>query len=240
MSFLLDLLCAALMILLIVVVGRRPVSSALLTMASLLAALPAAFFLSLAVSLPAADVLVAPLVEKRAANDLADLFSAPYLKTGRETVAGLDFTQLLESRPEAFVNRVEKYGADIEEAAAAYREGGSAALLEAVTRGYCRALSRAAVFLAAYLLLAFLFRFICRRIENNLPPPPKQRLSRRVGSFAAAAVCAVTAVMALGVVLEAAIPYLEHGSVIFSTDALRGSVIYEYLNRINPFVQLYK
>lgn len=45
-------------------------------------------------------------------------------------------------------------------------------------------------------------------------------------------------IFALGVLLETVVPYLERESVMLSVRMLRESYIYEYLNRINPFVLL--
>ena len=239
MSFLLDLLCAGIAIVFLVVFIKRPISSSVASCLCLAAALCAAFFGSIPLSGLAQEHLLTPLVEKQAGNQLADLFSAPHLDSGSETVAGLDFTWMLTERPKPFTDLVERYGADVDEVAAAYTgEQPAVALLHAVTGGYCRALSRAAVFVVLFLLLFFLFRFIAKRVENNLPPPRKNTLGRRVGNIVLALLSSVMVIFALGIVLETAVPYLEHGSVVFSVSALRESLIYEYLNRINPFLLL--
>lgn len=239
MSFLLDLLCAGIVILFLVVFIKRPLSSSAASCICLAAALCAAFFAAIPLSGLAADRLMAPLVEKQAGNRLADLFSAPHLDSGSETVAGLDFTWMLSERPKPFTDLVASYGADVEEVAAAYTgEEPAVSLLKTITGGYCRALSRAAVFLLLFLLLFFLFRFIARRVENNLPPSPRATMGRRAANVALALVSSVLVIFTLGVVLEIAVPYLEHGSVVFSVSALRGSFVYEYLNRINPFLLL--
>lgn len=239
MSFLLDLLCAALMVLVVLALVKRPVSAALLTTLCFAAALTAGFFLSKPLSKYAADYVMAPIVEKQVGNDLADMFSAPHQDTGKETVKDLSFDWMLENRPTPFVNLVDKYGADMEAVAAAYyRQNAAVDLLTAVTAGYCEALSHGLVFLVLFLLCFALFRFITKRIENNLPPPHKMHTPQRLISLLLGCVCAVMVIFAVGILLETVVPYLEYDSVIFSVESLRSSFIYKYLNLINPFVQL--
>ena len=239
MSFLLDLLCAGIVILFLLVFIKRPLSSSVASCVSLAAALCAAFFAAAPLSELASAYLVSPLVEQKAGNDLADLFSAPHLGSGSETVAGLDFAWMLEERPKPFTELVEEYGADVEAVAAAYTgDEPSVSLLKAITGGYCSALSRTGVFALLLLLFFLLFRFIAKRVENNLPPPPKMNMSRRIGNVLLGLASSVLMIFALGIALETAVPYLEHGSVVFSVASLRDSYIYEYLNRINPFLLL--
>lgn len=240
MSFILDLLCAGIAIGILVVFVKRPVSSAAASCICLAAALCAAFFAAMPLSGLASEHLVTPLVEKQAGNKLADLFSAPHLDSGSETVAGLDFTWMLDERPGPFTDLVASYGADVDQVAAAYTgEQPAVALLKAMTGDYCQALSKAMVFLLLFVLLFCLFRFIARRVENNLPPSPKMTLGRRCVNVLLGLVSSVLVIFALGIVLETAVPYLEYDSVVFSVASLRDSYLYEYLNRINPFLLLF-
>ena len=166
MSFLLDLLCAALLAVTFIVFFRRSASGALLTLGATVLALTTAFFLSGALQEGVADALIGPAVERRAGNDLADLFSAPHKDSGMETVHGLDLERMIRERPAPFVELVERFGADIDEVAAVYeREGTPEAVLTAITGDYGRALSRGMVFLLLFLLTAVLFHLIARAVE---------------------------------------------------------------------------
>lgn len=66
MSFLLDLLCAALLAVTFIVFFRRSASGALLTLGATVLALTTAFFLSGALQEGVADALIGPAVERRA------------------------------------------------------------------------------------------------------------------------------------------------------------------------------
>ena len=98
MGILLDILCIGLLAASAVVFAQKSVSSSLLSLGALLLALTAAFLLSLPLG-AAGRPLIAPTVEKNAAYRLADLFSAPHLATGRETVEALDFDELIQTNP---------------------------------------------------------------------------------------------------------------------------------------------
>lgn len=109
-----------------IVFFRRSASGALLTLGATVLALTTAFFLSGALQEGVADALIGPAVERRAGNDLADLFSAPHKDSGMETVHGLDLERMIRERPAPFVELVERFGADIDEVAARVRTGGYA------------------------------------------------------------------------------------------------------------------
>lgn len=240
MSFLLDLLCVVLIAATFVVFFRRSASGALLTLGAAALALTAAFFLSGTLQEVTAVRLIGPLVERRAGNDLADLFSAPHQGSGMETVHNLDLERMLRERPLPFVEVVEAYGADMEQVAAAYeREQTPEAVLRAITQGRSRAVSRGLLFLLLFIVAAIGFHLIARALENNLPPAPRRPgAARRMTSALCGAAAGLVMIFALGVLLEILIPYLEKGSVVLSVRMLRESYIYEYLNRINPFVLL--
>ena len=240
MSFLLDLLCAGLLLVVFFVFFRRSASGSLLTLGAVALALTAAFFLSGVLQDTVSSRLLSPMVEQWAGNDLADLFSAPHADSGMETVRELDLERMMQERPEPFVELVEQFGADMEAVAAVYeQEKTPEAVLAAITEGYSRALSKGLTFLLLFIVAAVLFHLIARAVENNLPPPPRRPgLARRLVSALCGLAAGVVVIFALGVLLETVVPYLEQGSVMLSTQMLRESYIYEYLNRMNPFVLL--
>ena len=83
MSFVLDLLCAGLLAGIFYLFFRRSLSSALLTLGALVLSLSFSFFLSGVLQNTISDHVVSPMVERRAGNDLADLFSAALGSNGK-------------------------------------------------------------------------------------------------------------------------------------------------------------
>lgn len=240
MSFVLDLVCAGLLASIFYLFFRRSLSSALLTLGALVLSLSLSFFLSGVLQNTVSDHVVSPIVERRAGNDLADLFSAPHGSNGKDIVHSLDLGKMVAECPAPFMKLVERYGADPKSVTAAYEQAKtSEAVLEAMTVGYSQALSKGLTFILLFVLTAVLLHLAAKAVESNLAPPPrKPNAARRLGSAVCGVAAGVIVIFALGVALETLIPYLEQESVMLSVWTLRNSYIYEYLNRINPFVQL--
>ena len=142
MGILLDILCIGLLAASVVVFTNKSVSSALLSLGALLLSLIAAFLLSFPLG-SAVLPLFTPAVERSAANRLADLFSAPHLADGRETVAALDFDELIQNNPPEFQKILDHYGANIDALRNLPDAHTSADVLNAVAGLYSRTLSRA-------------------------------------------------------------------------------------------------
>lgn len=180
MSFVVDIVLIALMVLVVAVYAKRSIFSALSGMVAVALAAVGAMLLSAPLATPLADVTVRPLVEQAAAGELADMFSAPHLASGRETVATLPLGDLVREEPEAYKQLLTYYSVSPDTVAAAYAaEATPTAVLVALTGGYVEAISRAAVFLCLVAVFYVLLRLIARRIEQNFPPLRRYRGMKR-------------------------------------------------------------
>ena len=235
MSLVLDIVC-----LLLLVGGfavgwsRSPLSSGL-TLFSAAVALTGAFFLSVPAGSWVSETLVAPLVEQSAANELADMVSAPHLSSGRETVAELPLSDMARQNAAPFARLVGRYGADEAEVLSA-ADNGSLAVLLAITSGISLAISRSAVFLVICLLLMLLVRMLCRRlVEQNLPPPSRKSRWRKLVSALLGALTGLVLVYTLSAALGMFLPYAPADSLVFPRSLMEQTDLCRYLNLLNPF-----
>ena len=84
--------------------GRHLEKNALpLSLIHIFLSLSFSFFLSGVLQNTISDHVVSPMVERRAGNDLADLFSAPHGSNGKDTVHGLDLGKMVAERPAPFM-----------------------------------------------------------------------------------------------------------------------------------------
>ena len=226
MGILLDILCIGLLAASAVVFAQKSVSSSLLSLGALLLALTAAFLLSLPLG-AAGRPLIAPTVEKNAAYRLADLFSAPHLATGRETVEALDFDELIQTNPPAFQKILDRYGADIGTLRSLPETHDSAAVLDAVTGRYSRTLSRAVSYAVLFWLVFLVGKLVQKRVEGGLVSPPPLGL-----------LAGLLWIFSLAVLLEWLVPVMGRDSVVFSEDMLKSASFYQILNQINLFIRL--
>lgn len=239
MSFLLDLIFAAVIIGMVLAWWNHAVSTSLFSLLSLFLSLTLAFFLSAPASIPVADVVLGPGIRTAAANDLADLFSAPHLSSGEETVAGLSFDQMLREAPSPFVEVVESYGADLEQVREAYAASPEPeTLLEAVTGTFIRDLSRALCFAVLWVLLGILIKLITRRIESNMRPPARLKGVKRAVPPLVALAASIVVIWGMSLPLRWMLPYLAAREIFFSPNTLDSSFFYHFLNVFNPFAWL--
>lgn len=237
MGILLDILCIGLLAASAVVFAQKSVSSSLLSLGALLLALTAAFLLSLPLG-AAGRPLIAPTVEKNASYRLADLFSAPHLATGRETVEALDFDELIQTNPPAFQKILDRYGADIGTLRSLPETHDSAAVLDAVTGRYSRTLSRAVSYAVLFWLVFLVGKLVQKRVEGGLVPPPPLRGARRLIPPALGLLAGLLWIFSLAVLLEWLVPVMGRDSVVFSEDMLKSASFYQILNQINLFIRL--
>lgn len=238
MGFLLDLVCGVILAVSALLFARRSISSSLLSLASWFLALCLGAALALPLAALAGPKWVAPHVERAAANSIADMFSAPHLSTGRETVAELDVQGLVEENPPAFAKLLHHYGASIEELRAMPSDSASADYLAAITREYAAALSRSVLYAVLFTAFFLLARLAARRIELNLVPPAPLRGARRLIPAAIGLAVGWIAVLSLSVLLEWLLPYVGRDAVFFTEEMLKDAGFYQILNQINLFIRL--
>lgn len=237
MGILLDILCIGLLAASVVVFTNKSVSSALLSLGALLLSLIAAFLLSFPLG-SAVLPLFTPAVERSAANRLADLFSAPHLADGRETVAALDFDELIQNNPPEFQKILDHYGANIDALRNLPDAHTSADVLNAVAGLYSRTLSRAVSYAVLFWLVFLAGKLAQKRVEGNLVPPPSLRGARRLIPPALGLLAGLFWIFSLAVLLEWLVPVAGRDSVVFSEDMLKSASFYQILNQINLFIRL--
>lgn len=181
MNFLLDVILIGILLAVVAVYCRRSIFSAATGAAALaLAGVGAALLLGVTAPL-AAENITGPLVERRVANELADMFSAPHYSTGQDTVASLPLGDLVEQQPEAYLHLLEEYSVSPEAVQAAYMEDPHpAAVLAAITRDYAVAFARSLVLLVLTVIFAVILRLIAHQVEENLPPQRAYRGFKRL------------------------------------------------------------
>lgn len=239
MSFLLDLIFAAVIIGMVLVWWNHAVSTSLFSLLSLFLSLTLAFFLSVPISIPVADAVLGPGIRASAANDLADLFSAPHLSSGEETVAQLSFDQMLWEAPAPFVKVLDAYGADLERVREAYDASPEPeSLLKAVTDTFIRDLSRSLCFAVLWVALGILIKLITRRIEDNMRPPARLKGVARVLPSLIALASSVAVIWGISLILQWMLPYLAARDILFNETTLDSSFFYHFLNFLNPFARL--
>lgn len=237
MGFLWDLLCVGILVAALLTFIRRPLFSAGVSCAVLALTLVLAFFISTPLS-AAVQSLLAPGVERTAANRLADLYSAVHLDSGEETVAQLDFTDMIRENPPAFSEVLDYFGADIEDVRALPQPTDSVQVLHAVTNGYVQALARVLSYAGLFLLFFIAGMLVQRRLELNRPPQPSPKGGKLALSAGLGLVDGIFWVFALGTVLHWLASSVGAHAVLVSDQTLQSASFYQILNRINPFIRL--
>lgn len=237
MYFVLDIVCVLIVIGMVIRFGSSALSSVILRGLCVLLGIVIAVFATAPLAQVGNAVLVQPVVERSAANELADMVSGTHRATGRETAEKLDLAKLLQDQPPAFVEWVQRYHADVPTAVAAYnRQHSGEALLTAVTGGYCLALSKSGSFAALWVVSVLILLLIARRIELNMAPPTYRTMGARIGAPLLGAAVGVLIVMGLTVILEWLVPYLGGHTILFPADMLTAGTVYPILKYVNPFL----
>lgn len=237
MYFVLDIICVLIIVGMMIRFWSSALSSVLLRGLCVLLGILIAVFATAPLAEVTGAVLVQPVVERSAANDLADMVSGAHRATGRETAERLDLTQLIKDQPPAFIEWVERYHADPATAVAAYnRQHSGEALLLAVTGGYCTALSKSGSFAVLWVVSVLLLLLIARRIELNMAPPTRRTMGTKIGSPLLGALTGVLIVMGLTVMLEWLVPFVRGQMLLFASDMLTAGTVYPILKAVNPFL----
>ncbi|MBR3290106.1 MAG: hypothetical protein IKI63_04940 [Clostridia bacterium] len=237
MYFVLDIICVLIIVGMVIRFWSSALSSVILRGLCVLLGIVIAVFVTAPLAQMGNAVLVQPVVERSAANELADMVSGTHRATGRETAQRLDLTRLIQDQPPAFVEWVERYHADPATAVAAYNKQHSGeALLTAVTGDYCMALSKSGSFAVLWVISVLLLLWIARRIELNMAPPARRTTGAKIGAPLLGAVVGILIVMGLTVFLEWLVPYLSGRTMMFPANMLTAGTVYPILKFINPFL----
>ncbi|MCI8553378.1 MAG: hypothetical protein HFJ80_00330 [Clostridiales bacterium] len=238
MSLVLDIL--ALVLVAGVALSRlnRSVLSSALTLLSVLLALAGSFFLSQPSGELLADHLVTPAAEKMAANELADMVSAPHKSSGRETAAELPLEDMTWEWSVSFERLCGQYGVSRAEVEAAAPEG-PLAVLAAITAGFSGAFSRSVSMAVLFIVLLVLVRLLLHRIvEQNLPPPAHPTAFKRLASAFLGALTGLTVLLAFLTALALFLPRSPAESLLFSPSLIERTDLCRFVQVINPFCLL--
>lgn len=235
MSFLLDVICVLPILLAVIFFWKRPWAEALLVSAALLLSLAVATAACRPLSEQLVQPAIRPAVERNAANELADLFSAPHGQDGCQTVQPLPLDQLVEECPVAYQDILKRYTAQQETVAAAFRaQPTGAVLLQSITQPWIRLLSDGACFALLWLMSFLVFWVIARRICRNLPPASPVRGAWHLCSgliglvYGALIVCGLHALLCWGV------PLLSSRTILISEQAMQYSPVFTAVGYVNP------
>ena len=236
MNFVLDLLGLLLIALLVLLYWKRSVPDALLTVTAAALALTAAALLCRPVTDHLTRPLLQPIIEQSAANELADLFSAPHLNSGADTVAALDLSQTVASDAPAYRTLLARYAADPEAVLLAYQaEGTSLAVLQAIAAPLTDLLAHAAAFLLCWAAAGVLLLLIARRVARNLPPPSPVRGAMHLPAALLGLISAYILLCGLQLLLAWLIP-AGAGRVIFlENSSADRSMLHALLKQGNVF-----
>jgi len=236
-----DFLTLFVLILMMFLFRRKPTAASFFAALAIGLAAVGGFFLSDLVKGPLETRVVAPLAEKAAANDLADMFSKAHLATGRETAASLPLEDLLRQRPEAFTQLLAHYGADITAVENGYENAGHdrVAVLTAITGRFAAAIARAIAYAALFILLFVVLILIGRRIQSGMPPPRRRKRKLRLSSVLIGLAAGILLIWAVGAMFDMALPVLGTDIPGFSEEIFRATRLYSILHMINPLTYLY-
>ena len=239
MSVLLDLLGTALLLIFILIFWKRPLSDALLSLAAFLLALTVAALACKPLAEQVGKPWLAPVIEQNVAGELADLFSAPHLETGEQTVAPLHFDQMVQEQPPAYLTILERYVADPDAVRAAYQTVPQpTTLLYAISNPMVTLLTRSASFVVLWIVSALLFWLISRRIAHNLPPPSPVRGWLHIPSAAVGLLAGLLVVFGVQVLLCWLMPVCSGRFLFLQDNTAARSVLHNLLRPYNLFWQL--
>lgn len=237
MSFLLDVFLVGLLVVEIVWYARRTIFGAASGLVALALAAFAAFFLVGPLSPVLSSTVVTPLVEKTAANQLADMYSAEHLSSGRETVAVLPLGELVGEQPDAYVQLLEQYNVEPDAVLSAYQTSPSSeTVLVALTAARAEAVSKAVVFLVLTVVLRLLFGLIAGRIEDNFPPPPRYHGVKKAIPAVLGALAGVIVLWVAVAVFSWVVPVMQGQILFLSEEILQTADGFSLLRQINPFL----
>ena len=239
MSFFLDVILILILAGVAAIYFRRSIFAAATGAAALALAAVGASLLVGVLAPPVAENLIAPPAERSVANELADMFSAPHLDNGRDTVADLPLGHLVGERPEAYLHLLEEYSVSPEAVEAAWRsDPRPVTLLTAVTREYAAAFARSLVLLILTAVFTLILRLIAHRLEENLPPQRAYKGFKRVLPGLIGLVAGVFLLWTLVPVIGWLTSAAGGKTLILSPSMTRGAEWYSLLRMTDPLLLL--
>ena len=241
MYFVLDVVCVLIMAVCVARFMKASIPAALIKTACVLLSAAVAVVASIPCAVLVEKVAVAPMMERSAANALADMVSAPHLDSGRETAKQLNLDELVTDCPPAFEKWVERYHGDVPTVCYRYRSTDAENMLVTLLSPQTQKVSRALSYLVLWILIFLLLRYFVWRLELNSAPPQRKRGDRKnlipplIGLL-----YGVSVVWGIAVLLQWMIPPLDGIVPLASVDMLTKGAVYPIMRLIDPLYWLAK
>ena len=239
MYFVLDIVCVLILGICAAWFYKATAGQVLIKAACVFCAALLAVFASIPCAPLVNRMIVAPIMEKNAANSLADMVSAEHKGSGRETVKDLNLDDLVADRPTAFREWVEQYQGDLNTVCFAYRSGDAQTMLVNLMTPLTKDVSRAVTYMLLWIICLLVLRFFAWRLEFNSAPKTRKR-----GDWknALPPLCGVLygicIVWGLAVALEWLVPPLRGTVSLLTDETLTKGVVYPLLRVCDPLYWL--
>lgn len=236
MSFVLDISLVLVVLIVVWIGAKRSIFASLSDAVAAIVAVAASLFIAANLAPVVSEYAVTPVVERHAANELADMFSLPHLGNGRDTVAQFMVHELVYEQPEAYVQLLDFYDVSAAEVLDAYRANpGSDAVLTALTADCIQNLSLAIAFAASVAVLYIILTLIARRIEDNFPPQRRYHGIRKAAPALISVVSGVVWCWALAQTLCLVLTAISGMQMFFTPDVLSKTDVYAVLTAWTPW-----
>ncbi len=239
MYFVLDLICVLLVVVWAVRFYKTAALSVLIKAACVLFSALLAVFVSIPCASLANKLIVSPIMEKNAANTLADMVSAEHKASGRETAASLNLDDLVTDRPTAFVEWVDRYQGDMDTVCFAYRSSDAKTMLVNLVSPLARRASRGVSYVILWVVCFLVLRYFAWRLESNSAPKPRQKHDpKNALPPLFGALYGVFVVWGLAVALEWLVPPLAGRVPLVSLEMLTKGAVYPIFRVCDPLFWL--
>ena len=239
MYFVLDIVCVLLVAAFVVRFFKSAINAVLMKVACVLFSALLAVFVSIPCASFANNLIVAPAMEKAAANRLADMVSAPHKATGRETAKSLNLDDLVTDRPPAFLDWVERYHGDVDTVCFAYRSSDAQTMLVNLVSPLSRRAARGVSYVILWIACFAVLRYFAWRLERNSAPKTRKRGdAKNAIPPLLGAVYGICVVWGLSVALEWLVPPLAGRVPLVSVEMLTKGAVYPILRACNPLYWL--
>ncbi len=239
MYFVLDLVCVLIVLICIVHFFKSSSMAVIIKAACVILSAALAVLVSIPCTSPVNNGIVTPAIERRAANQLAEKVSAEPKTNGRETVESLDLDALVRTRPVGFVDWVKEYDGDLEAVCFEYEHSGAKTMLVNLVKPICRDIARAVAFLALWIVLFAVLRFLVWKFEWNSAPKQRKRGDfHNVFPPILGAFYGVFVIWGMAVALEWLVPSLDGMVPLLGGEMLDNGAVYPFLQWCDPLCWL--
>lgn len=239
MYFVLDIVCVLILAGGMIRFWKASIPAVLIKAACVLLSAAIAVVASIPLTAVTNNFIVAPIMEKSAANRLADMVSADHKATGRETAAGLDLDELVNDCPPAFTDWVDRYHGDLATVCFAYRSADAKSMLVNLLSPLTHKVSRAASYLILWILVFLVLRYFVWRLEwNSSPPPRKKGDKKNAVPPLLGLLYGICIVWGIVVALQWLVPAFDGIAPLIKINMLTDGAVYPVLRIVDPLYWL--